>query len=185
MLLLGTALCLAQTTVKTLDLLARRNLRVNGAGPLLVQVDTLRRRHANFSLIKAEATADDAARLKAMAGPDFMVFNGRGGLDMIACLDGGCDGFVLAPDLSDYSARVIPPYDEGRREEAVALHHEVLPAITFIMRSLENLICYGKRAFAQRAGLEVFDRAPALRPESAELAEMKRLIARLEPFPLA
>jgi len=156
-----------------------------GRGLSDADIDTLRRRHANFSLIKAEATADDAARLKAMAGPDFMVFNGRGGLDMIACLDGGCDGFLLAPDLADYSARMMRLYDQGRREEAVALHHEVLPAITFIMRSLENLICYGKRAFAQRAGLEVFDRAPALRPESAELAEMKRLIARLEPFPLA
>ena len=147
-------------------------------------IDRLRRRHANFSLIKAEATADDAARLKAMAGPDFMVFNGRGGLDMIACLDGGCDGFLLAPDLADYGARVMKLYDEGRREEALALHHEVLPAITFIMRSLEHLICYGKRAFAQRAGLEVVDRAPALRPETAELAEMKRLLERLGPFPL-
>ncbi len=147
-------------------------------------IGVLRRRHSNFTLIKAEATADDAARLKAMAGPDFLVFNGRGGLDMIACLDGGCDGFLLAPDLVDYGARVMRLYDEGRREDALALHREVLPAITFIMRSLEHLVCYGKRGFALRAGLEVFDRAPALRPESAELAEMKRLLAELAPFPL-
>ena len=148
-------------------------------------IGRLRQRHANFSLIKAEATADDAARLKAMAGPDFMVFNGRGGLDMIACLDGGCDGFLLAPDLADYGARVMRLYDQGRREEALALHHEVLPAITFIMRSLEHLICYGKRVFAARAGLEVFDRAPALRPEAHDLAICDALARRFGAFPVA
>ena len=155
-----------------------------GRGLSDADIDTLRRRHANFSLIKAEASAEDAARLKSMAGPDFLVFNGRGGLDMIACLDGGCDGFLLAPDLADYGARVMRLYDDGRREEALDLHREVLPAITFIMRSLEHLICYGKRVFGKRAGLEVFDRAPAMRPEPAELAEMKRLLEKLGPFPL-
>jgi 4-hydroxy-tetrahydrodipicolinate synthase len=155
-----------------------------GRGLSDADIDLLRRRHSNFTVIKAEATAEDAARLKAMAGPDFMVFNGRGGLDMISCLDSGCDGFLLAPDLADYGARVMRLYDEGQRDAALALHRDVLPAITFIMRSLEHLICYGKRAFALRAGLEVFDRAPALRPDAAELAEMKRLLAGLGPFPL-
>lgn len=156
-----------------------------GRGLSDADIDVLRRRHDNFTLIKAEATADDAARLKAMAGDDFLVFNGRGGLDMIACLDGGCDGFLLAPDLADYAARAMRLYGQGQREEALALHAEVLPAISFIMRSLEHLICYGKRVFAARAGLEVFDRAPALRPEAPEIAEMMRLLSKLGPFPAA
>ena len=156
-----------------------------GRGLSDADIDVLRKRHANFTLIKAEASADDAARLKRMAGDGFLVFNGRGGLDMIACLDGGCDGFLLAPDLADYAARAMRLYDEGQREEALSLHHEVLPAISFIMRSLEHLICYGKRIFAARAGLEVYDRAPALRPEAAELGEMKRLLSTLGPFPAA
>jgi 4-hydroxy-tetrahydrodipicolinate synthase len=104
---------------------------------------------------------------------------------MIACLDGGCDGFLLAPDVADLSARVMRLYDQGRREEALALHHEVLPAITFIMRSLEHLICYGKRVFAARAGLEVFDRAPALRPEAHDLAICDALARRFGAFPVA
>ncbi len=153
-----------------------------GRGLSHQDIDVLRKRHANVTLIKAEASAEDAARLKAMAGPDFMVFNGRGGLDMLACLDGGCDGFLLAPDLADYGIAVMRLFDEGRRQEALALHDMVLPAITFIMRSLEHLICYGKRAFALRAGLEVFDRAPALRPEASELGELQRLLAALGPF---
>jgi 4-hydroxy-tetrahydrodipicolinate synthase len=156
-----------------------------GRGLSDADIDTLRRRLANFTLIKAEAKADDAARLKAMAGPDFMVFNGRGGLDMIACLDGGCDGFLLAPDLADHGARVMRLYDEGRREDALERHQELLPAINFIMRSLEHLVCYGKRVFAARAGLEVFDRAPALRPESYDLAICDALARRFGPFPVA
>lgn len=155
-----------------------------GRGLSDADIEVLRRRHANFTLIKAEASADDAARLKRMAGDEFLVFNGRGGLDMIACLDGGCDGFLLAPDLADYAARAMRLYDHGQRDAALALHEEVLPAVSFIMRSLEHLICYGKRIFAARAGLEVFDRAPALRPDPAELQEMKRLLAKLGPFPV-
>jgi len=155
-----------------------------GRGLSDADIGVLRKRHENFTLIKAEASADDAARLKAMAGDEFLVFNGRGGLDMIACLDGGCDGFLLAPDLADYAARAMRLYDQGQRDAALALHEEVLPAVTFIMRSLEHLICYGKRIFAARAGLEVFDRAPALRPQDAELREMQRLLAKLGPFPV-
>lgn len=155
-----------------------------GRGLSDADIDVLRKRHASFTLIKAEATADDAARLKRLAGNDFLVFNGRGGLDMIASLDAGCDGFLLAPDLVDYAVAVMRLYDQGQRAEALALHGQVLPAISFIMRSLEHLICYGKRIFAARAGLEVFDRAPALRPQAAELEEMKRLLAMLGPFPV-
>ena len=156
-----------------------------GRGLSDADIGALRRRHDNFSLIKAEADASDAARLKAMAGSDFMVFNGRGGLDMVSCLDGGCDGFLLAPDVADLSARVMRLYDEGRRQDALEQHQELLPAITFIMRSLEHLVCYGKRVFAARAGLEVFDRAPALRPEPHDLAISDALARRFGAFPAA
>lgn len=154
-----------------------------GRGLSDTDIDLLRRRHANFRVIKAEAAADDAARLKRMAGDDFLVFNGRGGLEMIACLDAGCDGFLLAPDLVDYGARVMQLYEAGARDAAQALHARSLPAIGFVMRSLEHLVCYGKRLFALRAGLAVHDRAPALRPDPLELAELERLAARLGPFP--
>jgi dihydrodipicolinate synthase/N-acetylneuraminate lyase len=156
-----------------------------GRGLSDADIAVLRNRHANFSVIKAEASAEDAARLKDMAGADFRVFNGRGGLDMIACLDGGCDGFLLAPDAVDYGVLAMQLYDAGQAVAAQAVHERALPAITFIMRSIEHLICYGKRLFVARAGLEVFDRAPALRPAAAELATLETLARGLGPFPLA
>ena len=146
-------------------------------------IQRLRQRHGNFTLIKSESTAADAAKLIAMAGPDFKVFNGRGGLELIECLESGCHGFLLAPDLADYGVRIMRLHDSGAVEAARALHAEVLPVINFVMQSIEHLICYGKRLFAMRAGLEVFDRAPALRPSASGLSELRSHLAVLPAFP--
>lgn len=146
-------------------------------------IQRLRDRHPNFTLIKSEATAAECARLIATAGPTFQVFNGRGGQEMLACLDAGCAGFLLAPDLVDYGVRVMDLYDRGNPAGALALHEQTLPAIGFVMQSIEQLICYGKRLFAQRAGLEVCDRAPALRADAAGLAQVEALANALGRFP--
>lgn len=145
-------------------------------------IGRLRDRHLNFTLIKSEATAAECARLIQTAGPSFQVFNGRGGQEMLACLEAGCAGFLLAPDLVDYGVRVMDLYDAGDHASALALHQQTLPAIGFVMQSIEQLICYGKRLFALRAGIEVFDRAPALRPDAAGLDQIADLAQALGPF---
>ena len=145
-------------------------------------IQTLRLSHANFTLIKSEASAVDCARLIQLAGPGFQVFNGRGGQEMIGCLDAGCTGFLLAPDLVDYGARVMQAYDAGNRDAAAALHVSTLPAVDVVMQSIEHLICYGKRLFAVRVGMQVHDRAPALRPDATGLGQIEALGAVLGPF---
>lgn len=142
----------------------------------------LRQARANFTLIKAESSAADCARLIALAGPELAVFNGRGGQEMVECLDAGCAGFLLAPDLVDYGVQVMRLWDAGDRAGALALHQATLPAIGHVMRSIEHLVCHGKRLFASRAGFEVHDRAPALRPDPGDLAETLRLAVDLGPF---
>ena len=148
-------------------------------------IQRLRAAHPNFTLIKSEATAAECARLIETAGPLFQVFNGRGGQEMIACLDAGCTGFLLAPDLVDYGVRVMNLYDDGDHAGALALHQQTLPAIGFVMQSIEHLICYGKRLFTERAGMESHDRAPALRPDRAGLALVEALASALGPYSLA
>jgi 2-keto-3-deoxy-L-arabinonate dehydratase len=148
-------------------------------------IESLRAAHPNFTLIKSEATAADCAKLIQLAGPGFRVFNGRGGQEMLACLDAGCTGFLLAPDLVDYGVRMMDLYDAGDRAGAQALHDQCLPAIAHVMRSIEHLICYGKRLFTLRAGLDTFDRAPALRPDPAELDSLTELARAAGPFPAA
>lgn len=146
-----------------------------GRGLSDADIQTLRAQHPNFTLIKSEATAADCAKLIALAGPGFAVFNGRGGQEMLDCLDAGCAGFLLAPDMVDYGVQVMALYDAGDRAGALALHEGTLSAIGFVMRSIEHLICYGKRLFTERAGLVTHDRAPALRPDPAGLVEVDRL----------
>lgn len=146
-------------------------------------IQRLRDRHANFTLIKSESSAADAASLIQIAGPDFKVFNGRGGMELLECLDAGCEGFLLAPDIADVCAKVMQLAETGDREAAVEACAALLPAITLVMQSIEHLICYGKRLFALRAGLEVYDRAPALRPSKENLDQLAQLKERLGPFP--
>ena len=145
-------------------------------------ITRLRADHANFTLIKSESSAEGAAKLIAMAGPSLKVFNGRGGLEMIECLDAGCEGFLLAPELIDHAVQVMHLYDAGNRAAALALHQKTLPAITFMMQSIEHLICYGKRIFTARAGLPTFDRSPALRPTTEGLAEVSTFAAQFGHF---
>ncbi len=78
----------------------------------------------------------------------------------------------------------IPAFRAGDDAGAETIYRSTLPAFTFVMQSIETLICYGKRKlFALRAGtVEVFDRAPALRPTEAGMAVLNRLAAALGPF---
>lgn len=154
-----------------------------GRGLSDTDIARLRADHANFTLIKSESSAAEAARLIALAGPSLRVFNGRGGLEMVECLDAGCEGFLLAPDLMDFGVRVMALYDSGDRAAAQSLHDQTLPAIGFVMQSIEHLICYGKRLFTQRADLGAFDRAPAQRPTAEGLANVTRLARQFGAFP--
>jgi len=144
-----------------------------GRGLADEDIQRLRQRHRNFQLIKSESNAGDAKRLVTLVGPHFKVFNGRGGIELLECIAAGCDGFLLAPEMVDFNARVMQLHDAGKIEEAAKLYEEILPAVTFIMSTIENFICYGKRLFAARAGLIVHDRAPALRPTPDGLAQIR------------
>ena len=73
----------------------------------------------------------------------------------------------------------------GDHATADADYARILPAITFSMQSIESLICYGKRIFAARAGMDVFDRSPALRPTTTGLNLVARHANALGPYPTA
>ncbi len=83
---------------------------------------------------------------------------------MTDCLRAGCKGFIVAPDVLPGVVKCWRAWSEGEIEEAEAAYAAFLPLATFSTQSIENLICYGKRVFGLRAGLDIHDRAPALRP---------------------
>ena len=154
-----------------------------GRGLTAAELSLLFARHPALKVIKGEGPAVDIEQMIATVGAGVPVFNGRGGVEMLDNLRAGCAGLILAPDLVDRAAQTYSAFRRGDIAEAERLYAGSLPAIVFIMQSLETLIVYGKRLFARRAGLpEVFDRGPAGRPTAFGLSIIERLAQDLGPF---
>lgn len=132
-----------------------------GRGLSAADIARLRQRCPSFQAVKSEDSALGAKSIIAAAG-ELAVLGGRGGLEMTDSLRAGSCGFVLAPDIAPAAVRVFEAWQAGDVTAAEQQYAQLLPAIVFSMQSLEHLVTYGKRIFAQQAGLEVFDRAPHL-----------------------
>ncbi len=147
-------------------------------------VETLRRRHDNFVLLKGEGPALTIREVIEASGGRLAVFNGRNGLELTDNLRAGCAGIIPGPETCAAQARIYALMAEGKPEaeiEAERLYREILPLLTFVMQSLETLHCYGKRILAWHLDLgEVQDRAPALAPTTFGLACARRHAAVLE-----
>ena len=135
-----------------------------------------------FTAIKAETPAVDLAELVQGAGAGLTVLNGRGGLEMTDCLRAGAAGFILAPDAIDASLDVFLAWSAGDGEGAEARYRQALPAITFVMTSIEHLICYGKRIYGARTGTTIHDRPPGLAPTEFGIRLARRWARRLGPL---
>jgi 4-hydroxy-tetrahydrodipicolinate synthase len=153
-----------------------------GRGLSSEDIRELVRQHPNICLIKGEGPATDIQQLISVTEGRLPVMNGRGGLELADNLRAGCVGLLLAPDTIDYALRAYNRFLAGDAEGAEAAYREVLPAIVFIMQSIESLLCYGKRIFGARAGIEIYDRSPAQRPSTFGLELVKRYAGQLGPY---
>lgn len=134
----------------------------------------LRSRCANIVCVKSEESALGVQRIIDLTGGTMHIMGGRGGLEMTDSLRAGCRGFVFAPDIVPVSVQVYEAWNRGDTDIAEALYTRSVPAITFVMQSLEQFITYGKRLFALQAGLTVYDRAPFQAPTEFGLAMTAR-----------
>ena len=134
--------------------------------------------HPNFVLLKGEGPALAIRRTIEAFGTSLQVFNGRGGLELTDNLRAGCAGIIPATDTVDRQVRIYARMRTGLQAdevEAETLYRNLLPAIVFVMQSLDTLICYGKRLAALRLDLgPVHDRAPALQPTPFGLDCLRR-----------
>ena len=65
--------------------------------------------------------------------------------------------------------------DPAEHEAAERLYARLAPLIVFLMQSVDQFLCYGKRLTAERIGIDqVFDRAPAQAPTPFGLACLAR-----------
>lgn len=141
----------------------------------------LNRQHPNIAILKAEGSTTYINGLIEETEGVFYVFNGRGGLEFTDNIRAGCVGMIPAPETCDVQTRMLRVMKKGNAEaeaEAERLYREMLPLITFLIQSVETFLCYGKRLFAARAGLEVvFDRTPSIRPRAWGDASLLRYSA--------
>jgi 4-hydroxy-tetrahydrodipicolinate synthase len=144
---------------------------------------TLCRNHENFQLLKGEGPALQIADTIGAVDGALAVFNGRGGLELTDNLRVGCRGMIPAPECADVQVRIYEHMRTGREDEAERLYAEILPLVTFLMQSVDQFLCYGKRLTARRLGLgEIHDREPCQRPTDLGLAILERYSRGLGPF---
>lgn len=153
-----------------------------GRGLTADEIRELVLQHPNIQLIKGEGPVVDIAGLIERTGGRVPVFNGRGGLELVDNLRAGCRGMILAPDCIDHAVRSYEAFRRGDEAAAERAYQAMLPAAVFGMQGIENLLCYGKRLFGARAGIDIHDRAPALRPVAAGEAMVARFAKALGPL---
>ena len=154
-----------------------------GRGLSAEDIRSLVAQHPNIVLVKGEGPATEIRQLIETTENRLPVMNGRGGLELIDNLRAGCVGMILAPDVIDLMLRAYENFIAGDEPAAERAYRDALPAIVFIMQSLESLICYGKRVFGARAGITIHDRAPAMRPTAFGEKLVADHVARLGRFP--
>jgi 4-hydroxy-tetrahydrodipicolinate synthase len=154
-----------------------------GIGLSPAGIATLARNHANFKVLKGEAPATLIARIVAETEGKLAVFNGRGGLELPDNLRAGCAGLIPAPDCFEAQIAIYEAMRRGDEVEAERRYREILPAIVFVMQSVDHLICYGKRLVGARMGVAVHDRAPGLLPNAFGEAAVARFARALGPYP--
>ncbi len=145
----------------------------------------LARAHENFRVLKGEGPATLIERVVAATEGRLAVLNGRGGLELADNFRAGCTGLVPAPDCCDVLAAAWAAFASGDPSTGERLYRDALPAIAFVMQSIEHLVCYGKRLMALRLGLgAVHDRPPGLAPTPFGEAAVARFAASLGRYAL-
>ncbi|CAE6697077.1 UNVERIFIED_ORG: 4-hydroxy-tetrahydrodipicolinate synthase [Paraburkholderia sediminicola] len=155
-----------------------------GIGLSAESLERLAAQCPNFRLLKGEGPSIVLAETVARVGHLMPVLNGRGGMELLDNLRAGCAGMIVAPDCFDWQQRIYRAFVGGDVAQAEALYGQVLPAIVFVMQSLDTLICYGKRIAAWRMGFDVeHDRDVKLLPTRFGLEAARRFAEMLGPLP--
>ncbi|MDE0942738.1 MAG: dihydrodipicolinate synthase family protein [Alphaproteobacteria bacterium] len=143
----------------------------------------LHRRHPNVSILKAEGPATYINALREDTNDAYTLFNGRNGMELVDSLRAGCHGMIPGLDACDRQVAIYNAFRAGDEREADRAFAEILPLLSFLMGSIDHLLCYGKRLTAKRLGFgQVYDRTPALQPSDFGMEITARWSKDLKPF---
>ena len=154
-----------------------------GVGLNSQQVKKLYDKFSNFRAIKGEASSVIIKEEIKKYPKDLIVFNGRGGQEIIDNLNVGCKGIVPCLDFSDKLLNIYKNFQSKNIAIAEKQYKELLPSIVFVMQSIQTLICYGKRVCAYRMGVKkVYDRKPCLNPTDYGIKKTKQIVSEIGVF---
>jgi 2-keto-3-deoxy-L-arabinonate dehydratase len=155
-----------------------------GVGLAPASLRALAKQCPNFRVLKGEGPSVTLAETILAVGDLMPVLNGRGGMELLDNLRAGCAGMIVAPDCFDWQQRIYRAFHDGDMDQANVLYGQILPAIVFVMQSLDTLICYGKRIAAWRMGIDVVhERDVKLQPTRFGLEAARRFAEALGPLP--
>lgn len=156
-----------------------------GVGLEPEETRTLRRAHANFTVMKGEGPVVAVKRFLDALGGEVAIFNGRGGLELPDNLAAGCAGMIPAPDCADLQVALFAAFRAGDAAEVAVLYSTFLPYVVFAMQSIDVHVQYGKRVFAKRAGIAGGERCRRVTapPDPFLLAAAERWSAGFGAYP--
>ena len=138
----------------------------------------LYKNYKTFRYIKGEGTAKILAPIIKSYPKDLKVFNGRAGLEIIESLKIGCEGIMPSVEFSDKLNEIYLLVKKKKYVSAQKKYSFINPYIKFVMKDIPTFICYGKKIFAYRMGVnKIYDRKPCLSPSDYGLSKSK-LIAK-------
>lgn len=144
--------------------------------------------HPNVCLLKGEGPALYIKQLVEDTEGAFDVFGGMAGIQLPDTLRAGAVGMIPASDLFDPQIKIFDLFAKGDADsiaEAERIHRELLPLVVFMMTSVENFVCYGKRLLAERLGLGIEagrGRSPCQPPTAFGIEVMRHWAKQLGPL---
>jgi dihydrodipicolinate synthase/N-acetylneuraminate lyase len=82
--------------------------------------------------------------------PDIEIFVGNAGFQMIENFDRGARGVMPGCSMSDIYLKIYHLYLEGKREEAIAVHSDIVAMLNHIRQDVEMIICFEKKILKRR-----------------------------------
>jgi len=151
-----------------------------GVGLTPKKIIKLYKSFPNFRAIKSEASSVFMENEISQYPRDLHVFNGRGGQEIVDNFIIGCKGIVPCLDGADKFIKIYNFLQKKNINSAKKEYEKILPAIVFIMQSINTLVCYGKRICAYRMGVkDVYDRKPFLSPTDYGIKKSKEIAKQL------
>ena len=147
-----------------------------GVGLSAEDMKKLYKKFDNFRVIKGEASSVLIQNEIVKYPKDLIVFNGRGGQEIIDNFLVGCKGIIPSLDNADKFIKIYKYLQNQEFDKANKEYIKILPSIVFVMQSINSLVCYGKRICAYRMGIKnVYDRLPGMTPTPYGLNKAKQI----------